>query len=60
MDDVFPVGLDGQVYLRDVSHGTPLWLEWRDNRCGLTLDLDGAEGLVPDLGEVPCVGRAAQ
>ncbi len=56
----FPVGLSGQVYLRDVSDGTALSLEWSDNACGFVLDLGNAQGLVPDLGDVMCTGQSGQ
>ncbi|MGB5589480.1 MAG: fimbria/pilus outer membrane usher protein, partial [Gammaproteobacteria bacterium] len=59
-DAVFPVGLDGQVYLRNVSDGTSLTLDWRDNTCGFVLDIAGHQGPVPDLGNVICNGSGAQ
>ena len=56
----FPVGLDGQVYLRDVSDGTPLTLRWRDNACTFVLQIGDSGRLVPDLGDVMCAGEASR
>lgn len=58
VDEIFPVGLDGQVYLRNVGDGAVLTMEWQDNACGFVLDLSHADGLVPDLGDVSCTGES--
>ncbi|MGB5621286.1 MAG: fimbria/pilus outer membrane usher protein [Gammaproteobacteria bacterium] len=56
-DEFFPVGLDGQVYLRDVGDGAALTLSWRDNACGFDLRIQDTDRLVPDLGDVMCAGE---
>jgi outer membrane usher protein len=55
----YPVGIDGAVYLRDVEDGDRAVMHYRDQRCGFTVELDGRDGPVPDLGDVICGRESA-
>ena len=52
--DVFPVGLDGAVYLIGAGDSTSATVSWGDNSCGLEIDVPETDSPVPNLGDIQC------
>jgi outer membrane usher protein len=52
-----PVGLDGTVYLEDVTGVQQGGVTWRDQRCVFELRVPEPGETVPDLGNVECLPR---
>lgn len=49
-----PVGLDGAIYLREVTDGDLAQMRWQDQRCGFTVRVPESAALVPRGGDVVC------
>jgi outer membrane usher protein FimD/PapC len=52
-----PVGLDGTVYLEDVTGVQQGEVTWEDQRCVFELRVPEPGETVPDLGNVECLPR---
>jgi outer membrane usher protein len=52
--DVFPVGINGAVYMIGVEDSSKATLSWGDNSCGLAIDIPETDSPVPNLGDIQC------
>ncbi|WP_435928748.1 fimbria/pilus outer membrane usher protein [Methylococcus sp. S1M] len=54
--DVFPVGMDGEVYLTGLSPRNEMKVEWNGKRCTIVADYPESAEILPDLGKFVCAG----
>jgi len=52
--DVFPVGMNGAVYMMGVEDSVSATVSWADNSCGLEIDVPETNSPVPNLGDIQC------
>ncbi|WP_426122066.1 fimbria/pilus outer membrane usher protein [Methylococcus capsulatus] len=54
--DVFPVGMNGEVYLTGLSPRNEMKVEWNGKRCTIVADYPESAEILPDLGKFVCAG----
>lgn len=52
--NMFPVAMDGYVYVTGLDHGMAAEAEWKDGRCAFRVGAPSSDDPLPDMGTIVC------
>ena len=53
-DKVFPVGIDGKVYIEGVDRSSLIEIRWGSNRCELDVPFATGAAIIEKMGDILC------
>lgn len=56
--DVFPVGLDGKLYLQRIDRSSQIEIQWNGTSCELQVPYPGGGDVITKMGDIVCQPRA--
>ena len=59
-DTVFPVGLDGQLYLQGIDRSSQIEIRWNGTSCELNLPYPDGNAIIAKLGDIRCDPESSQ
>ena len=59
-DNIFPVGLDGKVYLAGIDRSSLIEIRWSGLSCELDVPFPGGNAIIEKLGDIVCESNMVQ